>query len=264
MPAGCGRSGPAPADSGRVWSCWQRRWRPVPVLAWAAGDGGGGWGRGTVGARSIPPGAGAAAEGSEGRGAVAEPALSFAGLLRQLRAEAPLTQEELAEVAGLSPRSVSDLERGINRTARLDTTRLLADALGLAGPVRVAFVAAARGEAQAAQVLAARRGEASGPSPQPRPGPAAGYRQLHRPAGRAVPAAGSAGRHGRRWRGREHPRDRRDGRGRQDPPSRCTPLTSSAGPSRTGSSSCRCMPTLLAGSRSSLPRRWRACCSPRE
>ncbi len=91
-----------------------------------------------------------------------QPALSFAGLLRQLRAEAALTQEELAEAAGLSPRSVSDLERGINRTARLDTTRLLADALGLAGPVRVAFVAAARGEAPAAQVLAARRGEALG------------------------------------------------------------------------------------------------------
>ena len=47
-----------------------------------------------------------------------EPALTFAVLLRQLRAEARLTQEELAEAASLSPRSVSDLERGINRTAR--------------------------------------------------------------------------------------------------------------------------------------------------
>jgi DNA-binding XRE family transcriptional regulator len=45
-------------------------------------------------------------------------ALSFGGLLRQLRAEARLTQEELAEAAQLSPRSVSDLERSINRTAR--------------------------------------------------------------------------------------------------------------------------------------------------
>ena len=50
---------------------------------------------------------------------MAEPyALEFAGLLRQLRAEARLTQEELADAAALSPRSVSDLERGINRTAR--------------------------------------------------------------------------------------------------------------------------------------------------
>ena len=64
-----------------------------------------------------------------------EPRPSFAGLLRQLRAEARLTQEELAEAARLSPRSVSDLERGINRTARKDTALLLADALGLAGPV---------------------------------------------------------------------------------------------------------------------------------
>jgi transcriptional regulator with XRE-family HTH domain len=43
-----------------------------------------------------------------------QPALNFAGLLRQLRAEAPLTQEELAEAASLSPRSVSDLERGMS------------------------------------------------------------------------------------------------------------------------------------------------------
>jgi transcriptional regulator with XRE-family HTH domain len=74
---------------------------------------------------------------------VAEPALRFAGLLRQLRTEARLTQEELAGAAGLSPRSVSDLERGINRTARRDTALLLADALSLAGQVRVLFVAAA-------------------------------------------------------------------------------------------------------------------------
>ncbi len=89
-------------------------------------------------------------------GAVAEQAgLGFAELLRQLRAEARLTQEELAEAAGLSPRSVSDLERGINRTARKETAVLLADALGLADPVRGQFVAAARGKAPAGEVLAA-------------------------------------------------------------------------------------------------------------
>ena len=89
-------------------------------------------------------------------GSVAEPLLSFAGLLRQFRTEARLTQEELADAAGLSPRSVSDLERGINRTARKDTAVLLADALSLTGQVRVLFVAAARGRASAAEVLAAR------------------------------------------------------------------------------------------------------------
>jgi tetratricopeptide (TPR) repeat protein/transcriptional regulator with XRE-family HTH domain len=83
-------------------------------------------------------------------------------LLRQLRAEAGLTQEELAEAAGLSPRSVSDLERGIHRTAHKDTAVLLADALGLAGPVREQFVAAARGRSPAAGVLAARQEEAPG------------------------------------------------------------------------------------------------------
>jgi tetratricopeptide (TPR) repeat protein/transcriptional regulator with XRE-family HTH domain len=71
--------------------------------------------------------------------------MSFAALLRQLRTHAGLTQEELAEAARLSVRSVSDLERGINLTARRDTTRLLADALNLNGPARTMFEAAARG-----------------------------------------------------------------------------------------------------------------------
>jgi len=93
---------------------------------------------------------------------VAEPELSFAGLLRQLRTEAKLTQEELAEAAGLSTRSVSDLERGVSRIAHKDTGILLAGALGLPGPVRELFVAAARGKAPAAEVLAARQGEAPG------------------------------------------------------------------------------------------------------
>jgi len=88
-------------------------------------------------------------------------ALGFGDLLRQLRAEAGLTQEELAEAAGLSPRSVSDLERGIHPTARKDTAELLAGALGLAGPARPVFVAAARGRVPAGQVLAALNGEAA-------------------------------------------------------------------------------------------------------
>jgi WD40 repeat protein/transcriptional regulator with XRE-family HTH domain len=87
---------------------------------------------------------------------VAEPAvLGFAGLLRQLRVQARLTQEELAGAAGVSARSVSDLERGINRTARKETAELLAGALNLAEPVHGLFVAAARGRAPAAEVLAA-------------------------------------------------------------------------------------------------------------
>ena len=94
-----------------------------------------------------------------------QPGLGFAELLRQLRAEARLTQEELAEAAGLSPRSVSDLERGIHQTARKDTAGLLAGALGLAEPVRAAFVAAARGRAPVAEVLTAMRAEAAAAVP---------------------------------------------------------------------------------------------------
>jgi transcriptional regulator with XRE-family HTH domain len=86
------------------------------------------------------------------------PVLCFAGLLRRLRAGARLTQEELAAAAGVSLGSVSNLERGINRTAHKDTAVLLAGALGLTGPAAELFVAAARGHVPAEQVLAAARG----------------------------------------------------------------------------------------------------------
>jgi len=84
-----------------------------------------------------------------------QPELDFAGLLRQLREQALLTQEELAGAAGLSPRAISDLERGIHRTARKDTAVLLAGALDMDGPAREVFVAAALGRAPAGDVLAA-------------------------------------------------------------------------------------------------------------
>jgi transcriptional regulator with XRE-family HTH domain len=99
---------------------------------------------------------------SDGGAAAEQPTLSFRGLLRQLRTQARLTQEELAEAARLSPRSVSDLERGISRTARKDTAGRLAGALNLTGPEREMFVAAARGRASAAEVLAARGSAAPG------------------------------------------------------------------------------------------------------
>ena len=90
-----------------------------------------------------------------GDGTAGQPTLSFAGLLRQLRAAARLTQEELAEAASLSLRAISDLERGVNRTAHKDTALLLADALGLEERVRTPFVAAARGRGPVSEVLAA-------------------------------------------------------------------------------------------------------------
>ena len=74
-----------------------------------------------------------------------QPVGGFAVLLQRLRVRAGLTQEELAEAAGVSPRTVSDLERGVNRSARRDTAELLADAMGLAGDEREQFLVAARG-----------------------------------------------------------------------------------------------------------------------
>src|SRR5262249_17860801 len=85
-----------------------------------------------------------------------KPELRFADLLRQLRTEARLTQKELTEQTGLSPRSVSDLERSINRTARKDSALMLASALKLTGLVQKAFVAAAHGRAEPARMLAVR------------------------------------------------------------------------------------------------------------
>jgi transcriptional regulator with XRE-family HTH domain len=92
-----------------------------------------------------------------------QPTLSFAGLLRRLRAGAKLTQEELAAAAGVSARSVSNLERGVNRTAHKDTAVLLAGALGLTGPAEELFVAAARGTVPPVRVVAAAEG--AGPRP---------------------------------------------------------------------------------------------------
>ena len=82
-------------------------------------------------------------------------AVSFGGLLRRLRTAAGMTQEELAEAASVSARTISDLERGVNHTARKDTARLLADALGLAGIAWTEFEAAARGRAVPDQPFAA-------------------------------------------------------------------------------------------------------------
>ena len=76
-----------------------------------------------------------------GRNAMTEQSpQAFGGLLRQLRTRAQLTQRDLAKMATLSTRTVSDLERGINRTARNTTAELLADALDLAGPERALFL----------------------------------------------------------------------------------------------------------------------------
>jgi predicted ATPase/DNA-binding XRE family transcriptional regulator len=68
----------------------------------------------------------------------------FGGLLRRYRVAAGLTQEELAERAGVSTRGISDLERGAHGLPRRDTLQLLLDALDLSPANRTTLAAAAR------------------------------------------------------------------------------------------------------------------------
>jgi predicted ATPase/DNA-binding XRE family transcriptional regulator len=66
----------------------------------------------------------------------------FGTLLRGLRQDAGLTQEELAARSGLSGAAVGALERGLRRRPYPHTVRSLADALGLSEDERAALVAA--------------------------------------------------------------------------------------------------------------------------
>src|SRR5215470_2633334 len=70
---------------------------------------------------------------------------SFGALVRAGRRRAFLSQEQLAERAELSERTVRNLEAERVRSPRPDTVRLLADALELTGAERAGWFAAARG-----------------------------------------------------------------------------------------------------------------------
>jgi predicted ATPase/transcriptional regulator with XRE-family HTH domain len=74
----------------------------------------------------------------------------FGAQLKELRETAGFTQEELAAIAGLSVHAISALERGERRRPQVETVRALCAALDLAGPVRDALQASARGPARAA------------------------------------------------------------------------------------------------------------------
>ena len=69
---------------------------------------------------------------------------SFGDVLRRHRLAAGLTQEGLAERAGLSVRGVEYLERRAGQVPRKDTVELLAGALGLEGREYAAFKLAAK------------------------------------------------------------------------------------------------------------------------
>src|SRR3954463_107226 len=85
-----------------------------------------------------------------------DPPPDFGHLLRRLRTAATLSQEALAERAGLSARAVGDLERGVHQAPRLETVRLLADALRLDAQDRAALLTAARPAVTAAGARAER------------------------------------------------------------------------------------------------------------
>ncbi len=69
---------------------------------------------------------------------------ALGALLRRLRENSGLTQEELAERAGVSARTVSDTERGLRKRLYGDTASRLAAGLGLDGSIRDSFVEVAR------------------------------------------------------------------------------------------------------------------------
>src|SRR5450432_3392732 len=69
---------------------------------------------------------------------------SFGALLREFRLAARLSQEALAERAGMSARGISDLERGVHRVPYRHTLMRLLDALGLDREQRAALEAASR------------------------------------------------------------------------------------------------------------------------
>ena len=102
--------------------------------------------------------------------------------LKALRQVAGLTQEELAERAGISARTVSDVERGIRAAVHADTARRLAAALRLQDRALREFEALARGHAAG-----------------PRPGPA--ERRLPAPPTRLLGRAEEVARIGAALRG---------------------------------------------------------------
>ena len=88
----------------------------------------------------------------------------FGKALRRMREAAGLTQEILAEHAGLSARGISDIERGVIQTPRLETVRMLADSLGLDNEQSAELIAL-RNTATRPQTAAAHSNAATLPIP---------------------------------------------------------------------------------------------------
>ncbi|MFE9259224.1 helix-turn-helix domain-containing protein, partial [Streptomyces sp. NPDC006879] len=106
-------------------------------------------------------------------------------LLRRLRAEAGLTQEQVAEASGVSVRTIRRLETGRSADHRLGTVHLLAEALKLTSQDRrqLAAVLTPTPSSRAAGPL-----PADVECPEPAPAPRAPHRL---PAAGAAPATGA-------------------------------------------------------------------------
>jgi predicted ATPase/transcriptional regulator with XRE-family HTH domain len=116
----------------------------------------------------------AAAHQAVARLAMSDGPGAFGLLLSQYRAAAGLSQEELAELAGLSRRGISNLERGERRLPHPATVRRLADALRLDSVGRAKLLASSRRPATVAEpgIGATRPGQnVRASAPQPRTSP---------------------------------------------------------------------------------------------
>jgi tetratricopeptide (TPR) repeat protein/transcriptional regulator with XRE-family HTH domain len=110
-------------------------------------------------------------------------------MVRRYRRDAELTQEALAERAGLSVRSIRGIESGTKYRPRQDTVRLLLEALRVPVPDRAAFCTAACQDAETAEQTGLQRDQ---------PDPAVGALPIGRflgslPPGRLVARDGELG-----------------------------------------------------------------------
>ncbi|MBV9545546.1 MAG: helix-turn-helix domain-containing protein, partial [Chloroflexi bacterium] len=71
---------------------------------------------------------------------MAETTPTFGRLLRQFRVRAGLSQEALAESAGISASAIAAIEQGVRQRPHPHTTTALAEALGLAADERTALL----------------------------------------------------------------------------------------------------------------------------
>ncbi|RSM81949.1 hypothetical protein DMH04_26755 [Kibdelosporangium aridum] len=83
----------------------------------------------------------------------------FGALLRKFRLRAGLTQEELAEMSGVSARTISQLETGKRGAPRVASVRMLAQALSLDAEERATLLNVTAGHTE--------DGDAGDPSPKP-------------------------------------------------------------------------------------------------